>query len=473
MAIASWFPVGFALPDGSRIVRKRSAGSDWQILVTAGNRRALVAEDELANRWIQSGLIASGLLSAFEFAGRPYRGMSGGANEVITQVSEALRPESKSEALAFALSLKATREIDGTTPLQDAIYVERLSRLLPTYSISSRVSDDVLFGFWLTGGVSISAASFRRLRQNMSWLDAGDLRVIVEAAGLVVTFDDPNERAPIGTVPIVPPGSDASAAYSSGRPFYLPGRSSLTSFINEHIVDVVSNKERYASFGIGFPAAVVLQGPPGCGKSFAVDQLISFFGWPSFQIDALSVASPYIHETSRKIAEVFSAAMDNAPSVLVIDEMEAFLANREGGVGQHRVEEVAEFLRRIPEASKKGVLVLAMTNRIDMVDPAILRRGRFDHILEIGYPTEAEVKSLLDSLLSNLPTEHDVDSGLIAGKLAGRPLSDTAFVVREAARLAARGSRARLDQGSLNLAVEAAAPRDPDEASGKRRIGFV
>jgi len=70
----------------------------------------------------------------------------------------------------------------------------------------------------------------------------------------------------------------------------------------------------------------VLHGPPGCGKTFAVDRLVDFLGWPSFQIDASSVASPYIHETSKKVAEVFDKAIQNAPSVLVIDEMEAFLA---------------------------------------------------------------------------------------------------------------------------------------------------
>src|SRR3546814_16081302 len=73
--------------------------------------------------------------------------------------------------------------------------------------------------------------------------------------------------------------------------------------------------------------------------------------------------------------------MENAPSVLVIDEMEAFLADREMGSGHHRVEEVAEFLRRIPEAVKNEVLIIAMTNRIDMIDPAITRRGRFDHAI--------------------------------------------------------------------------------------------
>jgi SpoVK/Ycf46/Vps4 family AAA+-type ATPase len=149
--------------------------------------------------------------------------------------------------------------------------------------------------------------------------------------------------------------------------------------------------------GVDFPSAVVLHGPPGCGKTFAIEKLIEFLGWPNYQIDASSVGSPYIHETSRKVAAVFEKAINNAPSVLVIDEMESFLADRESGAGssQHRVEEVAEFLRRIPEAVQQHVLIVAMTNRIEMIDPAILRRGRFDHIIEVGPASEEEVKSLL------------------------------------------------------------------------------
>lgn len=98
--------------------------------------------------------------------------------------------------------------------------------------------------------------------------------------------------------------------------------------------------------GIGFPAAIVLHGPPGCGKTFAVDRLSEFFGWPTYHIDSGTIGSPYIHDTSRKIAEVFETAISNAPSMLIIDEMEAFLTERGSSKlsGQHHLEEVAEFL---------------------------------------------------------------------------------------------------------------------------------
>ena len=254
--------------------------------------------------------------------------------------------------------------------------------------------------------------------------------------------------------------------------FKLPGRPELAAFFNEHVVDIVRNPDRYKALGIGFPSAVVLCGPPGCGKTFAVERLVEYLAWPSFEIDASSVASPYIHETSKKVAEVFDKAVKNAPSVLVIDEMDAFLANREGGVGQYRVEEVAEFLRRIPEAVKNDVLVIAMTNRIDMIDPAVIRRGRFDHVIEVGYPSADEVRSLLDKLLSDLPTDQDLNADPLVGQLAGRPLSDVTFIVREAARLAAKSGKSKLNQEGL-LAALAAAPAREREGQAKRRIGFI
>ena len=263
------------------------------------------------------------------------------------------------------------------------------------------------------------------------------------------------------------------AAPERGKIFELAGRPELTAFFIEHIVDIVLNRDRYKALGIGFPAAVILHGPPGTGKTFAVERLIEFLGWPSFQIDASSVASRYIHETSKKVARVFEKAMEDAPSVVVIDEMEAFLADREMGIGHHHVEEVAEFLRRIPEAVKNDVLIIAMTNRIDMIDPAIQRRGRFDHVIKVDYASESEVQSLLDKLLASLPKETDVDLGAIAQELAGRPLSDVAFVVREGARIAARSGKERLDQSSLMAALRTTPAREHEGGENKRRIGFV
>ena len=222
------------------------------------------------------------------------------------------------------------------------------------------------------------------------------------------------------------------------------------------MIDIIFNAEKYQAMGIEFPSAIVLHGPPGCGKTFAVERLVEFIDWPSYSIDSNSVGSPYIHETSKRISEVFDKAIDAAPSVIVIDEMESFLSDRRfGGTSSlHHVEEVAEFLRRIPEAIKNRVLIIAMTNMIDLIDPAILRRGRFDHIIEVGMPSRIEVASLLDSLLGKLPKSEDLNLDKIVDTLTGKPLSDSAFVIREAARLAAKSGKTQLDQDSITGSSE-------------------
>jgi len=473
--------VGLGLADGALLRGVLSEGPDWQVLETQGGGRALVVAERLAARWVASGLVEEGTFDAFRFGDRELRSFSCAPGERLCAVSEAERPESKGEALAFAGALKMTRRTDAGSSLQDALYVEKLERLLPTWSGDPGMADDVVLGCWLTGGVRVSVRSFRTLRQAMGWLGASDLREVVELAGFgiaEVMATAQKVAAPADATALEPDnlssGDALPAAQGGEKAFELAGRPELAAFFNEHIVDIVRNRDRYKALGIEFPSAVILHGPPGCGKTFAVEQLVDFLGWPSFQIDASSIGSPYIHETSRKVAQVFEKAMEQAPSVLVIDEMEAFLADREMSIGasHHRVEEVAEFLRRIPEAVKKEVLIIAMTNRIDMIDPAIQRRGRFDHVIKVDFASAVEVRSLLEKLLSALPKEPDVDCRSLAEELAGRPLSDVSFVVREGARLAARAGRERLDQASLLAALRTSPEREREGGKGNRRIGF-
>lgn len=486
MSTESWLPVGFELPDGAHCGRVLNGEANWQIFETRGGGCALVAKADLVSKWVGSGLIEDGAFRKFAFGSETYREVSCGPSQILAPLADCRSPEDKNEALAFATALKATRDIDPESPLQDAIYVEKFSRLLPSYGITSRTDDDVILGYWLTGGARVSAKSFRRLRQMLSWMGAKHLRDVVQTAGFEVS-----EVMPMDEPRPAPPAEESERSAetrtegksdeqisrhefgSTPKPFELPGRPELEEFFNEHVIDIIRNKERYKALGVGFPSAVVLHGPPGCGKTFAVEQLVEYLGWPSFQIDASSVASPYIHETSKKVAEVFDKAMQNAPSVLVIDEMEAFLADRESGGGgsHHRVEEVAEFLRRIPEAAKNEVLIVAMTNRVEMIDSAIMRRGRFDHVIKVDYASADEVLALLNKLLATLPMDKTVDAAPLAKKLAGRPLSDVAFVVREGARLAARAGGDKLGQEYLLAALEDTPSRTEEGSS--RHIGFV
>jgi cell division protease FtsH len=398
MLIDAWLPIGFVLPDGVRIQMAIYEGANWQIYETQGDERLVVSRESLAQRWFAAGLLEQGVLRSFQFGSETLYAFSSGSRHVLTPVLECKSPANKSEALAFAEAFRATRAVDPESPLHDAIYAERLSRLLPTYSLSTRMDDDVVFGLWLTGGVLVSVHSFRRMHALMSWMDSRHLREVIAKAGL--------SASEIGACAQSQVREADTQGVAPKRCFELAGRPGLERFLNEHVIDIIENHERYKALGIDFPSAIVLHGPPGCGKTFAVERLVAYLGWPVFEIDASSVGSPYIHETSRKVADVFEKAMQHAPSVLVIDEMEAFLADRQIGAGasHHRIEEVAEFLRRIPEAIKHHVLIVAMTNRIELIDPAILRRGRFDHLVTVSMASEEEVRSLLEKLIGESTT---------------------------------------------------------------------
>ncbi|GLH77926.1 hypothetical protein SSBR45G_28340 [Bradyrhizobium sp. SSBR45G] len=450
----SWLPIGFEITPNAHLSGLLWSGDDWQGFHTREGGRALVARLDLANRWVDAGLVARSSLAWLRFGEQEFAAIASSASQVLAPVDRCQAPRQQRQALAFAAALKATRACDRKAALHDAIYVERLSRLLPTSWADDAVPDAVVLGSWLTGGLLVSAVPVTGLQACP--LPAAQLEDVVKAAGL----DDPLATSAAG-----------ARAVPEGR-FSLPGRPAIEALFNDHVVEIVQNRARYQALGIGHPAAIVLEGPPGCGKTFAVEQLVKFLGWPSFTIDATSIASPYIHETSRKVARLFRDAMAAAPSVIIVDEMEAFLATREAGASsQHRVEEVAEFLRRIPEASAAGVLVIAMTNRLDMIDPAFLRRGRFDHILRVDYAAADEIQAMLAAMFAGLPTAADVDLGWLAQRLAGRPLSDAAFVMRESARLAAKAKLAAIDRACLTEALAAAAARDP--ALTKSRIGFI
>jgi cell division protease FtsH len=475
MILDAWLPIGYRFPNGVQSGMILHEGSGWQIVKTQGCGRALVISEDLAARWIASGLISAEVLTPFAFGRRTIRYLACDPGRALAPVGKCEPPINHAEALAFAVALRETRKIDKKVSLQNALYIEEINRLLPTFSPDAGAADDILLGCWLTGGVAVSVKSFSRLRQLMAWVNACDLREVVETAGFEVDESVASEMI----------GEDhrkleRGEGCEDNRPrrnadnypnqkFELPGRQKLEAFFNEHIVEIVQNRERYRTMGIGFPSTVVLHGPPGCGKTFAVERLVEFLRWPDFRIDSSSVASPYIHETARKIAEVFDKAIENAPSVLVIDEMEAFLSNRDLGHGHYRIEEVAEFLRRIPDAARHGVLIIAMTNRLDMIDPAIMRRGRFDHVIDVDYPCEEEMRSLLEHVLADVPKEKDINLEFFSKKLSGRPLSDVAFVVREGARLAARSGRDKLDRESLSAALASAHRR---KGGGSRPIGF-
>lgn len=449
MVQESWFPLRFEVLPGIFAGRLLERGEGFEIREANGAaRRLLAVRPALLDRWIAAGLLSSGDFEYSERSGQPLA-LFPSVIHALTSLEKLPQPGDLNEAIAVAAAMKTARAAMPGASLGDAIFAERLNRLLPLPSGErAELSDEAVLGRYLCG-VPVSCHSIRRVSALAPWLTEKDLKAIIAAAGL----NSPEQ-----------PDAPAKEARP---PFILAGRAALEQFFREHIIDVIENEERYRKLGVPFPGGVILHGPPGCGKTFAVEALVAYLDWPIYQVTSASIGSPYVHETGRKIGEVFEEAARHAPSVVVLDEMDAFLGTRTDA-HRHQVEEVAEFLRCLQGAQKARVLVIGMTNRPDAVDPAVLRRGRFDHVIDVSLPSAEEVLQVLHRELEGRPCASDLTLLEYARALEGRPLSDAAFLVREAARWAARSGAPLIDRTAFEHAIEAVmGSRTPE-----RRIGF-
>lgn len=466
--IDPWLPKEYKIAQDVEIKNLIFSNDTWQIYKTNNNKNLLVSRQPLVDKWVDQGLLNPEVFFKCDFGGDSFSCLLSSDRFLLAPLSYKFFEVDKVSALAFAKSLKETRNIVKNLPLDNAIYVEQYARLLPVDELSgSDIDDSMLLGTWLTGGVAVPTTSIRRLKSLTANFSKKDLEEIIDAAGIEqkildgqldsdnAFFDDYEPR---------------KASITKPSKFSLPGATYLENFFYENVIDIVQNSERYESLGIGFPSPIILYGKPGTGKTYAVEKLAEFLDWPVYSINSSSIGSPYIHQTGQKIAEVFNKAFDTSPSIVIIDEMEAYLSKRDGAQ-DFKIEEIGEFLRLIPEAPKNKVLVVGMTNLIDNIDPAILRTGRFDHKIEVRMPTAEDIKSMLDTALSKLPKEDNLNLEKVIEALTDKPRSDVAFVVKEAARLTAFRGKDKISQQEIDDALEAKALKSATDKP-KRRIGF-
>lgn len=460
-----WLPSKY--PIAEDVIRGKLiyAGECWQIYKSIDeSKNILLITNTLFDQLSAKGFVTSALWDELSLGKNRYKLLI--SDMLVIPVAEYVDAGDLTALIGVAKALVRTRELDNEVTLQDSIYVEQYSLLLPTFVETVSVKDEVILGRIITGGVSVSAGNIAEVNKYCNWLDPEDLVMLAKTSGIEIIEPTEDSKIKSASKESI---EGAEAPFKPKGKFRLSGRPELENFFNDYIIDILQKPEQYAKMGIEFPSATILYGPPGCGKTYAVEQLVKFLGIPSFTIDSNSIASPYIHQTSKLIADVFTKAMDLAPSVVVIDEMEAFVADRREVHQQHSREEVAEFLRLIPKAIQNKVLVIAMTNHLDMIDPAVRRTGRFDHIIEVGYPSEEEILSLLNYLLSKRPASKDLNVKQLAGRLVGKSLSDTDFIIREAAMWAAKNGKECIDQDCINAAMEKLPTSDTEE---HRPIGF-
>ncbi len=466
-----WLPRGMAVKAEKRIKKMISSGEGWQIYSTNQNSYVLAATPSLYEKWISDYLLPKGIFE--QSSGCVECWLHCSTDEyIVSSLEQGPFPSNNGQIEAFSIAFNTTLKLYPQADLHDAVYIEEYSLILPVSESSNDIKNDSVYGKWLTGGVNISASSFRRISQLMSWISPEQLSKSFELAGFEPKVDfaeeEPTEVS-TSTEKQTDIENKIEAVEISGA-FTLIGRPELEQFFNDNIIDIVLHQEQYKRMGISFPGATILHGPPGCGKTYAVERLAEYLGWRRFDIDSSTVASSFIHDTSKKISEVFDQAIKAAPSILIIDEMESYLSNRNmaGPSGTHHIEEVAEFLRRIPEAISKGVLVFAMTNMIDTIDPAILRRGRFDHIIEVKMANKEEIAALLNAKFKDLPVTEDVDVENISSKLDSHPMSDVTFVLREAGRIAVKAGIEFIDNACFEKALNMLPKKEE-----KRKIGFI
>ncbi|MEF2523638.1 ATP-binding protein [Vibrio mimicus] len=450
-----FLPNGYHLPSGHKVTKKIQSGIGWQIFVTSNDSRVLVITEELVNNNFDNGILPRKVFTTCYIGGEIFYLHESEPRYELSHIKYSNVPKDFSEAKAFAHAFRATRNLASDLDLSDAIYIEKFSRLLVVGTdTTAPKSDELVLGKWLTGGVGLSATNTDRIK---SLSGINDLRLLHE-----ILLDSGVIKETISVVEIEKPPL---------KEFRLVGRNQLEHFLIEHVVDIIENPSFYASLGINFPTPFILHGPPGCGKTYAVEQLIDYLKLPSYHIESSTVGSPYIHETSRKISEIFEGAINNSPAVIVIDEMESFVSSRShGDIGLHRVEEVNEFLRLIPKAIANNVLIIGMTNQLDMLDSAVTRRGRFDFCIEVKTPTKSEIEELFDHLVLNFPCDLEQCTENIYNGLYGRQPSDVVFVVKEAGRIAARRRNNLLTAECFLMAIEKLPRLDHKK---KNKIGFI
>ena len=205
----------------------------------------------------------------------------------------------------------------------------------------------------------------------------------------------------------------------------------------EEIIDFMKNPKKYKSFGARMPRGVLLIGPPGVGKTMIAKAVASEANVPFFYQSGASFVQIYVGMGAKRVHELFVAAKKNAPSIIFIDEIDAVGKKREGQKNDEREATLNQLLTEMDgfEASS-GVIVIAATNKIDVLDEALLRSGRFDRRVFVELPTKLERVSILSKYLEKVP--HDLDISQVANMTVGFNGASLAALVNEAALLCIR-----------------------------------
>lgn len=240
---------------------------------------------------------------------------------------------------------------------------------------------------------------------------------------------------------------------SKGKGFDdIAGMSELKETLYNDVILPLTEKELYEQYKVSIPNGMMLYGPPGCGKTFISRKFAEEINFHFIELKPSDLASIYVHGTQEKIGQVFKEAREKAPTVIFIDELDAIMPNREGGLSQSYAGEVNEFLAQMTECHKDGIFILAATNRPEKIDPAILRTGRIDKVIYLPPPDYAARLAMFILHLKDRPIDDSIDFEKLSNLTSNYVSSDINFLVNEASRNALK-ERIKISQQLLENVI--------------------
>jgi len=225
----------------------------------------------------------------------------------------------------------------------------------------------------------------------------------------------------------------------------------------EEIVDFLKNPKKYEVLGAKIPRGVLLAGDPGTGKTLMARAVAGEANVPFFSISGSEFAEMFVGVGASRVRDLFSKAKKNAPSIIFIDEIDAVAHKRDarGGAGREDEQTLNQILVEMDGFdNESGVIVMAATNRVDMLDKALLRPGRFDRHVDVTLPERKDRLAILKVHFKNKPLEEGIDLDSLAAKTAGSSGADLANIANEAAITAAREGHKTISADDITEAFE-------------------
>ena len=224
------------------------------------------------------------------------------------------------------------------------------------------------------------------------------------------------------------------------------------------VVDFLRHPKKFLALGAKIPKGVLLVGPPGTGKTMMARAVAGEAGVPFFSISGSEFVEMFVGVGASRVRDLFEKAKKNAPCIIFIDEIDAVGRRRGSGMGgghDEREQTLNQILVEMDGFEKdQNVIVLAATNRADVLDPALLRPGRFDRRVRITLPERPDRLAILKVHFKNKPTDDDIDLDALAAKTAGMSGADLANIANEAAIRAARLNHQKITNADVTEALE-------------------